>query len=259
MSPICISFSCAFRKPSFKGVHSTKNKALPFVRAIFGLFLCLVVQVAASAQPLRENACGDPLLQIAGFSETDFTHACEAFSRVKAYLLDEHKLRLREPVLIMFSDRATADFGQHSYRVLGVNDREARQIRMTSFASAWLHDEERLVYNIPMSKELHISLLVHELAHSILADNYQTNSRGFASEEYLAYSVQFATMNATLRDEILALNPMEPFATTDDITDLYLMFNPHEFALRAYLHFAREGATRMLSQVLSGGFVTFLP
>ena len=259
MSNVCISFSCAFRKPSFKGVHSTKNKALPFVRAIFGLFLCLVVQVAASAQPLRENACGDPLLQIAGFSETDFTHACEAFSRVKAYLLDEHKLRLREPVLIMFSDRATADFGQHSYRVLGVNDREARQIRMTSFASAWLHDEERLVYNIPMSKELHISLLVHELAHSILADNYQTNSRGFASEEYLAYSVQFATMNATLRDEILALNPMEPFATTDDITDLYLMFNPHEFALRAYLHFAREGATRMLSQVLSGGFVTFLP
>jgi hypothetical protein len=130
---------------------------------------------------------------------------------------------------------------------------------MTSLSTAWLHDEERLIYNIPMSKELHISLLAHELAHSILADNYQTNSRGFASEEYLAYSVQFATMNATLRDEILALNPMEPFATTDDITDLYLMFNPHEFALRAYLHFAREGATRMLSQVLSGEFVTFLP
>ena len=259
MSPVCISFSCAFRKPSFKGVHSTKNKALPFVRAIFGLFLCLVVQVAASAQPLRENACGDPLLQIAGFSETDFTHACEAFSRVKAYLLDEHKLRLREPVLIIFSDRATADFGQRSYRVLGVNDREARQIRMTSFASAWLHNEERLVYNMPISKEMHISLLVHEISHSILADNYQTNSRGFASEEYLAYSVQFTTMNAALRDEILALNPMEPFATTDDITDLYLMFNPHEFALRSYLHFAREGATRMLSQVLSGEFVTFIP
>lgn len=259
MSPVCISFSCASRKPSFKVVHSTKNKALLFVRVISLLFFCLVVQVAASAQPLRENACGDPLLRISGFNESDFTHACEAFSRVKNYLLDEHKLRLREPVLIIFADRATADFGQHSYRVLGFYDRRSRQIQMTSFSSAWLHDEERLIYNIPMSKELHISLLVHELAHSILADNYQTNSRGFASEEYLAYSVQFATMNATLRDEILALNPMEPFATTDDITDLYLMFNPHEFALRAYLHFAREGATRMLSQVLSGEFVTFLP
>jgi hypothetical protein len=259
MSPVCISFSCASRKPSFKGMHSTKNKALPVVRAISILFLCLIVQVAASAQPLHENACGDPLLRIAGFNEADFTHACEAFSRVKVYLLDEHKLRLREPVLIIFADRATADFGQHSYRVLGVNDREARQIRMTSFSSAWLHDKERLIYNMPISKEMHVSLLVHELTHSILADNYQTNSRGFASEEYLAYSVQFATMNVTLRDEILLLNPVEPFATTDDITDLYLMFNPHEFALRAYLHFAREGAARMLSQVLFGEFVTFLP
>ncbi len=259
MSPLCMSSIFPHRKPSLKGGHAAKNKVIPFVRAISFLFLFLIVQVAASAQPIRENACGDPLLRVAGFNETDFTHACEAFSRVKAYLLDEHKLRLREPVLIIFADRATADFGQHSYRVLGVNDREARQIRMTSFSSAWLHDEERLIYNMPISKEMHISLLAHELAHSILADNYQTNSRGFASEEYLAYSVQFATMNATLRDEILLLNPMEPFASTDDITDLYLMFNPHEFALRAYLHFLREGAARMLSQVLSGEFVTFLP
>lgn len=227
--------------------------------AISFLFFFLIVQVTASAQPIRETACGDPMLRISGFNETDFAHACEAFSRVKAYLLDEHKLLLLKPVLIIFADRATADFGQHSYHVLGVNDRKARQIRMTSFSSAWLHDGERLIYYMPISKEMHISLLVHELAHSILEDNYQTNSRGFASEEYLAYSVQFATMNPTLRDEILSLNPIEPFATTDDITDLYLMFNPHEFALRAYLHFAREGATRMLSQVLSGEFVTFLP
>ena len=254
-----MSFICLHRKSSLKGGHSAKNKVIPFVRAIYFLFLFLIVQVPASAQPLRENACGDPLLRIAGFNETDFTHACEAFSRVKAYLLDEHKLRLREPVLIIFADRATADFGQHSYRVFGVNDREARQIRMTSFSSAWLHDEERLIYKMPISKEMHVSLLVHELAHSILADNYQTNSRGFASEEYLAYSVQFTTMNATLRDQIVALNPTEPFATTDDITDLYLMFNPHEFALRSYLHFAREGAARMLGKVLSGEFVTFLP
>lgn len=253
-SSICLS-----RTPSLKGVHSAKYKVIPFMRAISFLFLLLVVQFAASAQPIRENACGNPLLRVAGFNETDFTHACEAFRRVRAYLLDEHKLRLLEPVLIIFADRATADFGQHSYRVLGVNDREARQIRMTSFSSSWLHDAERSIYNMPISREMHISLLVHELTHSILTDNYQTNSRGFASEEYLAYSVQFATMNATLRDEILSLNPMKPFATTDDITDLYLMFNPHEFALRAYLHFAREGATRMLGQVLSGEFVTFPP
>ncbi len=259
MSPVSMTSSFAFRKSSIKGEHSAKNQASSFLRAILLLFLCLVVQVAASAQRIHENACGDSLLRISGFDEIDFTHACEAFSRVKTYLIDEHKLRLREKVLIVFSDNSAVEFGQHSYRVFGVYDREARQIRMTSFSSAWLHDEGIFIYNRPISREMHISLLVHELAHSILADNYHTNSRGFASEEYLAYSVQFATMNTTLRDEVLALNPVEPFATTDDITDLYLMFNPHEFALRAYLHFVREGATRMLSQVLTGEFVTFLP
>lgn len=214
------------------------------------LWLSLAPPLAA--QPA---ACGTPLLRIEHQDATDLAHACEAWRRITRFLLEEHGMRVAAPITLAFAERVEIDFGPEKLRVLGFNDRAARTVRLTSFTAAWLREPDRLMFRQPVDAELHISLIVHELTHALLKDNYRIPVPSLVCDEYLAYVTQFATMDPATRERVLAAYPPGDFASLAEITQVCLMMTPHEFGVRAWRHFDRVGRRDgMVEAILSGRF-----
>ena len=163
-------------------------------------------------------------------------------------------MRVAAPIRVVFAEVVEIDLGPEKLRVLGYNDRPARTIRVTSMTASWLRDPERLMFRAPVDEELHTSLIVHELTHAVLKDNYRIPVPSLVCDEYLAYVTQFATMAPETRERVLALYPPGDFATLEEITGACLMITPHEFGVRAWRHAARVGIGGMVQAILSGRF-----
>ncbi|WP_372624544.1 DUF6639 family protein [Falsiroseomonas sp.] len=224
--------------------------------AVLFILLCLAGVAPARAQPAEAPAdCGAPLLRIEHEHAVDLAHACEAWRRVARFLMGQHGMRVATPVTLAFVERVEIDLGSEKLRVLGFNDRAARTIRVTSMTAAWLRDPERLMFRQPVDEELHISLIVHELAHALLKDNYRIPVPSLVCDEYVAYVTQFATMAPATRARVLAGYPAQDFDSLDEITEVCLMMTPHEFGVRAWRHYERVGQREgMVEAILSGRF-----
>jgi hypothetical protein len=226
------------------------------VRAALATLLLLLVAGlvpgrATSPEP-APAACGTPLLLVRHAHPVDLAHACEGWRRLAGFLLERHGLRVAAPIELRFAERVEVEFGPQRLRVLGYHDRAARLVHVTSMAAAWLREPDRLMFGQPVDEELHTSLVVHELTHAVLKDNYRIAAPGLACDEYLAAVVQFATMQPAMRGRILAAYPPGDFATTAEINDACFLLAPHDFGVRSWRHFAREGHGGMIEAILSG-------
>jgi|GEM_PF-5448267 len=214
----------------------------------------LAATLAAAPRAEAVAACGTPLLRVEHVHAVDLAHACEAWRRVEDWALRRHGMRVGAPISVVFAQRVEIDLGPEKLRVLGYNDRPARLVRVTSRTADWLRDPDRLMFRQPVDDELHVSLIVHELMHAILKDNYRIPVPSLVCDEYLAYVAQFATMAPATRERVLAGYPGADFASVEEITQVCLMITPHEFGVRAWRHYAREGHRDMVERILSGRF-----
>jgi hypothetical protein len=226
------------------------------------LALALWVPGAAAEDPgtaAPVAACADPMLRLRATHAVDVAHACEASRRVTAFLGEARGMRLAAPVELEFAEVVELAFGGERVRVLGLADRAARWIRVTSMTAAWLRDPGRLMFGQPIDAELHTSLLVHEIAHVVIRDAAQGVDPGGAPSEYLAYVTQFATMAPDTRARILAAYPPGDFASTDEINDISHMMAPHAFGVRAWRHFRRAGGEAIIADILAGRLRSEMP
>jgi hypothetical protein len=218
---------------------------------------------AASAEPATETLlrgqCPGAPLRIEYRIEADLAHACEAWLRVANFLVVERGLRVHAPVDVVFADRVDLDVGTWSLRVLGWYDRSRRILRVTSTQADWLREPDRLMFGQPVDADLHISLIVHELTHAVLLDNFRIAAPGRVCGEYMAYVVQLATMEPGSRARALASYVERDFDSLDDITEVAHLMNPHEFGVRAYRHFMRGGQDYILEEILAGRVGIDLP
>lgn len=229
---------------------------------LLGAWLPMAVpaQAGAEAPESRPGECGDPLLRVRYLHRIDLAHACEAWRRVGAFLVRSHGLRIASPVELAFVDRVEIDLGTACIRVLGGHDRRTGAISITSMTADWLRQPDRLMFRRPVDAELHTSLIVHEIVHAVLRDNYRgAGEVGHAASEYLAYAVQLATMEEEARAQVLAGYGEGDFGSLAEINDICHAVQPHEFGVRAYRHFLRTGEAGMLAMILSGGLQTELP
>lgn len=228
------------------------------------LAACLSVPAPARADEggtdLRHGDCGTASLKVWYIHRIDFERACEAWRRVTGFLLVPHGLRVAAPIDITFADRVEIEVAAECFRVLGFHNRATRAIQITSATSDWLREPDRLMFRRPVDAELHIGLIVHELVHAVVKDNYRgIGEPGHAASEYLAYTVQLATTEAGALGSVLAGYDNRDFASPAEINDICHAVQPHEFGVRAYRHFVREGHAYMVETILSGRLQTDLP
>lgn len=230
--------------------------------AIAGIALCVAAMLPATgagADDRQSDDCGNALVRVTYVSAADRDHACEALRRAHGFLVGEQGLVMRRPLAITFLDRVEIDCGDSAIRILGRYDQASQRIEVTSAAAEWLSDSGRRMFGLPLDDDLHISLITHEIAHAITKENYRIPQPGSASEEYIAYVTQIATLQPETRDRVLRNYAGKDFQTVDEITEILHQMRPHEFGVRAYRHFVREGHTHMIDDILSGRFRTFMP
>ncbi len=140
---------------------------------------------------------------------------------------------------------------------LGQFDARTAQIKVLSYEHCREITRKQAPFQLSMSPALHKSFITHELAHAIAHENFSIPKPSREAHEYIAYTVQLASMDSALREEILALYPVDAFGDESEITSMYLGLNPAAFAVKSYKHLmSLPDPTSFYRRLLNGGFVS---
>jgi hypothetical protein len=97
--------------------------------------------------------------------------------------------------------------------------------------------KQRKWFGIAIDKSLYRSVVAHEVAHAIAADNFKISSPSIQAQEYIAYVTQFSTMQGVQRKKIMALNQDQAFDHESQMNTTIYLFDPKRFGIGAYRHF----------------------
>lgn len=161
-------------------------------------------------------------------------------------------VEVTEPVPVQVLSGLPPEFGA---AMLGCFTPDSRQVRMLTFDAA---RQRGTWFGRAVDRSLYRSLAAHELAHALAWCQAPQRPLSVRAREYVAYVVMFATMEAALREAILAQMP----GTADGVdgrggdallSDLHFYLAPSQFGVDAYRHYLRpENGPRFLREVLRG-------
>jgi hypothetical protein len=135
----------------------------------------------------------------------------------------------------------------------GIYEKRIKRITVLSYNSCIRHYKSASFCGLRLSRKLHSSFVVHEIAHAIADANLNTETPNIAAQEYIAYTTQLALLADGLRQEILTHINNKGFYHDQEITSLFLEMNPSVFAVKAYRHFSRpENGAKFYMKLISG-------
>lgn len=139
---------------------------------------------------------------------------------------------------------------------LGHYDIECGEVSMMPLAASTQALGRQSALGVPMSPALWASYVSHEVAHAVIEPHFADGVRRFTASEYIAAVVQLATMPPALRESILArFAGLQPYHAPDEISSLYYLMAPGEFAVKVYLHYTAlgDGGPQFISWLLHHG------
>ena len=108
-------------------------------------------------------------------------------------------------------------------------------------------------YNELPLHDFHKSIIVHEVVHAILHENYIKKPANRAAYEYPAYALQISSLPLESRKKFLAIIDEAPLRRDYLFTDTVLAMNPYIFAARAYEHFSTTSdGCKIITDLLNG-------
>ena len=161
---------------------------------------------------------------------------CGAVSDSAEFMRD-NGFAVTVPISVSVVDQVSGSF---PHRAVGAYNRAIMHIEVLSYAECLKAPERKSGFRVPMTRDLHRSFVVHEVAHAILESNLGPRPPPLA-QEYVAYVAQFATMAPGLRSQILAQYDVTPFERDSQINAGVYMMDPSAFGVMAYLHYQLPG------------------
>jgi hypothetical protein len=108
-------------------------------------------------------------------------------------------------------------------------------------------------FRIPIDAHLNRSLVAHEVAHAIDAQNFWIAMPSTPAKEYVAYVTLLATMPDELRERVLSQFPGPGFEAEWQMNMTVYLLGPLRFGANAYRRFLKPGnGPDFLRAVLSG-------
>ncbi|MEN8249138.1 MAG: DUF6639 family protein, partial [Bacteroidota bacterium] len=100
-----------------------------------------------------------------------------------------------------------------------------------------------------IDKDLHKSIIIHELAHALFWNNKGNHIIAREFHEYFAYTIQLALLEKSHREQIILSSDVPAFSNRSEISEEYYLLNPTRFAVKSYLHFisVKEGWPYLLN------------
>jgi hypothetical protein len=201
--------------------------------AILLLLGALLPPAVSSAEP---TACPTAGVTVHHNNPVEGARVCEAVAETVAFMT-AHGFEFTAPFSIAVVERVTQS---QILTTLGAFNARSRAIEILSYEAAIRFLPDNPPFGIPMNPELYRSFVVHEAAHAVAYPNF-VRRPNLAAMEYIAYTVQIATMPDPLRRQVLAGVQTEGFDEPKEIGDQLVLFDPARFAVKSYLHFIRPG------------------
>ncbi len=94
-----------------------------------------------------------------------------------------------------------------------------------------------VVFGQEIDKELHRSIIIHEIAHALFWNNMGNKVIAREFHEYFAYTIQLALLDESHRNKIIFSNDVPAYSNQSEFSEEYYLLNPTQFAVKSYLHF----------------------
>jgi hypothetical protein len=139
-----------------------------------------------------------------------------------------------------FAENRSANYQGHE---IGHFDIARNEIAILPLAAAMRAMPTCDAFEVPMRPELWASYVSHEVAHAVAEQHFAAGVRRLTASEYIAGVVQLMTMEPSLRAEILArFSGLSPYRSADEISSLYYLMAPGQFAVKVYRHYIALGS-----------------
>ena len=203
-------------------------------------------------QPLAQERCGEAPVDVASASSDERNLACSAAGDA-IHLLSRCKIYLRTPLRVEITKEVLHPISKVA---LGFFDAKRQKIFVAQIANV-----PSLIRGTPYGelppRDFYKSLIVHEVVHAIMHQNYERQPMTRAAHEYPAYALQIESLPAEVRETFL--RSMNAGADALLFNDMVLAADPFYFAARAYEHF-RASANQCAQLIaLLEGEVAFIP
>jgi len=231
---------------------------LAIKRRTTSLLIPVLVVLMVSSLPHRVEArqCPDKLTTIIGGTPIDNQLACSGVVIAREFL-SRLGVKSQSPVKIIVSDTL---LDVHGVDVLGTYDQKTNTITIPSLgiaqaSNAQDSNAQPSCLGMQIDHDMYRSFVVHEMTHAIAHQTGLMSPTDHVSHEYLAYAVQIATLPPPRRNRILTQHDLDGFSADDEISLIYLMLGPDQFAVKSYLHFARpENGKHFVRRISKGSF-----
>lgn len=216
---------------------------------IFGIAQ-LVCNIELLAKPTR---CRPSNVHVYAENQLDAQFVCKATSETLSFLM-QAGLDIQKTFNIHLTDGFKRSLQQKSY--LGIYDHRVHEIHVLSYECCKRLYKGECFCGLKLSRDLHTSFIVHEIAHALTIGHLQNKIGCVAAAEYIAYTTQFSLMPKKLRQKILTRITNEGFTDEVEITSLFHDLNPSVFAVKAYRHFIRpENGKNFYIKLITGQYI----
>jgi hypothetical protein len=235
--PITAGFSCldahAVSRPlSSEDAMLSLAIGRKFAAGILATFFSFSIPCLSAAGATTRQLCPDVPVEVETASPEEHQLTCMA-ARAALDMLGRCSISAHRPLHVRIMREVRHPRGGPP--IFGLFDIAQERVLVTEHANVASLVEDTPFSALP-AREFYQSLIVHEVVHGVLHQNYGRQPKSHAAYEYPAYALQVAFLPAPVRDKFLqTFDP--PVKASFLFSDTILFFDPFYFAARAYQHF----------------------
>lgn len=201
---------------------------------MFTLFLCALSSWRYPANALRLRCATLPVAFEYERSE-DVNCLCET-AKATTIFLRTLGLETTEVITIKLVDNLPTHQKHH---LIGRYNAATREVDLLNYLKAVeLSKRNKSTQSVEISEDVWCSYAAHELAHAISSQYTRQESNNHTAGEYISAVTQLTVLAPESREKILKkYKNVEAYESMSEISILYFLFAPNEFAVKCYLHF----------------------
>jgi hypothetical protein len=215
----------------------------------------VIIAVFCVSQSLTVGAsevpCADSKIVVVAKSDVDREDICLAARKALTFL-ESIGLGTNDSVTIKLIDRFITNASKHA---IGQYDSRSREIYLLGYDAALLASRKEPAFHVTMDRALWQSYVSHELAHHAALQHFDSGVQTFTAGEYIAAIVQLVTLSPKTREGIFQnYRDVEAFDSEDGISQIFYLFDPCMFAVKAYLHYLKpENGPEFINHLIHRG------
>lgn len=165
-------------------------------------------------------------------SPAEVESVCSAAGKALDFLA-RYDLHPKRTIRLNIVERSIMSEGNDAY---GSYDIQTEIISLMSYQAILASVNQPKMYGEPFDEAHYAGAVAHEVAHAVMHHNLMYKHISQAPQEYIAHATQLAVLPVDRRNTIIRTMDVDPWASGDAISDVYMAMEPGKFAVKSYEH-----------------------